>query len=540
MSTKILPEAIIVPLKSISIIWLIPIIALFIGMWMIYFHLSSQGPLIIIYFESGESIEAGKTKIKVNNVDVGLVENIELNDNLKGIAVTARIQKHNINLLKSDTQFWVVRPKIGRGGISGLGTLLSGAYIALSPGNLNSEKFKFIGLESEPVTAAGTPGLHITLDSNNNMAFQVGDPIIYHGIKVGRIEYVHFNSQERIVYYNAFIENPFNKLITTNTRFWQLNGIEVDLSSDGIRIQSGTLETMITGGVTFDVPNDIARGEIVTEREYFTIYPNKDAIKENRFKYALHYILLFKNSIRGLKPGATVEYRGIKIGRVVRTDINYDEISNLLNQDTLIPVLISIEPARMGFKDNKKILPKVKKNIIKLIKNGLRGGLAMGSLLTGRKYIELQYEQSILNTITTYSGHVVIPTIESQFDQIIKKTGKIMDKFYKLPLKPVLTTVTNILTEFKSTTEQLNILLKESTDKKLVNSVKDALDNFNKLSTDYSEGSLTHNELLHNLNLMKNVLSELEPLLSQLNRKPNSLIFGDNMSKDSEPKGIKQ
>ena len=538
------PLAQVTPLKSISIIWLIPISAVLIGVWMIYFHLSSLGPLVVINFETAEGIEAGKTKIKIKNVEVGMVESVDLSNNLEGVAVRARIHKHDEHLLKEDTQFWVVRPRIGKGGISGLGTLFSGAYIELSPGSSAVENYEFIGLDAEPITPAGTPGIHVTLESSGYQALQIGDPVLFHGIDVGRIEHFHFNTRERKVYYNAFIQSPYDNLITTNTKFWEVSGIEIDSSADGIRIQLGTLESMISGGVTFDVPNDLPRGERVTGREFFIIYPNKEAINENRYNYVLNYILLFKDSIRGLKPGAPVEYRGVKIGTVVRTDVNYPEITNVLDQNTLIPVMIAVEPARMGFEDNEDTLPLVEQKITALLKKGLRGALATGNLLTGSKYIELQYGEDIMNSLESFSSYSVIPTLESQFEQIVSKMSKLMDKLNDLPLESVVSSansslqqVTTTLVEFQNITAQLETLLKQSTDQNLVGSIQSTLENFRQLSADFSAGSLTHEELQNTLSTMKNTLSELEPLLLQLNQKPNSLIFSNQRNKDIEPKG---
>ena len=297
----------VTPLKSISIIWLIPLLAVFIGIWMVYNNITSRGPLVVIAFETGEGIEAKKTKIRTKSVDIGLVEKLELNNKDNNVLVTVRISNKYEHLLMEDTQFWVVRPRVGKTGISGIGTLLSGAYIELAPGFAETIQYEFKGLENEPITQAGTNGIHVTLDSSGNQALQTGDPIMYRGLDVGRIEHVHFNAQERRVYYDAFIETPFDKLITANTKFWALNGFEIDLSAEGVQIQTGTLESLITGGVAFDVPRDTTPGETITERGFFTIYPNMNAIYDSRYKHATTFTLLFKDSIRGLKPNAPVE-----------------------------------------------------------------------------------------------------------------------------------------------------------------------------------------------------------------------------------------
>ncbi len=521
-------------LHSISRIWLIPIIAVLIGAWMIYFHLSNQGPSISISFINADGIEAGKTKIKIKNVDIGVVKDIKLSDDLSGVIVTAQIRKHDMHLLKKDAQFWVVRPKIGKGGISGLSTLLSGAYIELSQGFSKEDGRQFKGLENKPVTPAGTAGLHVTLDSRGYRALQIGDLILFHGMNVGRIEYIYFNAKEQIVYYDAFIESPYDKLLTTNTKFWEINGMEVDLSADGFRVESGTLEALISGGITFDVPNDLPRGETITQREYFTIYPNKNAIDENRYKYGLNLILLFKDSIRGLKPDAPVEYRGVRVGTVRRTDINYPEIHNLLQQNTLIPVMISIEPGRIGLADKESNLPITKKEIQRLLKSGLRGSLATGSLLTGRKYIELEYAKGVVHNVSTFNGYLVIPTTENSLDKMIANTSKVMTAADKTLIQ-----ATRTLKDLQPMVQQLNTLLKQSSDEQLVAQVKKTLQSIDKLSKDFSEGSITNNELQDTLHFLKAALAELEPLLNQLNRKPNSLIFSGNKNKDIEPKGMK-
>ena len=308
-----------------SSIWFVPIVAVLIGIWMVYAHWARQGPIIEIRFDSGEGIEAGKTKVKLKNVDIGEVLELNLTEDAERVVLAVRIQKQNADLLREDTKFWVVRPRVGRGGISGLDTLLSGSYIEMSPGTSEASARAFEGLETPPVTPIGTPGLHVTLNSDGNRALNEGDPILFHGMEVGTIEYVHFNSQERRTYYNAFIEAPYDRLITTNTQFWFSRGLSVELSPEGIRINVATLATFLRGGVSFDVPAGQPLGERITERAFFTIHRRESDIYEKHYEHALHYVVLFDDSIRGLRPGAPVEYRGVKVGQVLRTDVSDSE-----------------------------------------------------------------------------------------------------------------------------------------------------------------------------------------------------------------------
>lgn len=534
-----------------STIWLVPAVAIVIGLWMVYAHWSSQGPLIEITFVSGEGIEAGKTKVKRKNVAVGEVLELRLSDDAEHVVLSVRINKEETRLLREDSQFWVVRPRVGKGGVSGLNTLLSGAYIELSPGSDADLAYQFTGLERPPFTPIGTPGLHITLDSDGNRPLGEGDPVLFHGIEVGKIEYVHFNSEERRTYYNAFVAAPYDRLITTNTRFWFSNGLSVDLSADGIRLEMASLTTVISGGVSFDVPVGQPQGEHITERAFFTIYPREGAINETQYEHSLSYMVLFDDSIRGLKPGAPVEYRGVKVGSVIRTDIDYPEVENMLMPRARIPVLVEIIPARFGFPDEESVLAEVDGRIVELVGVGLRAGLATGSLLTGQKYIELQYHRDsggeAGGDVEVFAGYKVIPAIDGQLGQLLDNASRTLEVINKLPLDEVLDSaqsaldeIAATLAEFRKSATELDEILTDPASHELIGTLNKTLIGFQQLAGDFSEGSATHAELQDSLRSLAKMLQELEPVLKNLRRQPNSLIFGGSDDEDLEPTGAQE
>jgi len=546
-ATGEIPEASVKPLATISRVWFIPIIALLIGAWMVYFSWSNQGPLINIAFETAEGVEVDTTKIKLRDITVGTVVDLKLNDDFDGIIITARMNKNTERLLKQDTKFWVVKPRVGKGGFSGLSTILSGAYIELSPGASGVKgraRFEFVGLERPPVTPVGTPGLHITLDSSGQRAMDIGDPILFRGIQVGQIEYVHFNHDERIVYYNAFIESPYDDLITTNTRFWEVKGIAVDMSADGIRLETGTLETFLRGGVTFDVPSNLPRGEVITERAFFTIYPNQEEIYDKQYKVAEEFVLLFGESIRGLRPGAPVEYKGVRVGSVSRTDIDYPDVGNLLDKHTLIPVLIRIEPARLGLSDDEEDLVQVRENLSRWVTDGLHGFLSTGNLLTGSKYIELRYIDDATTSMQTFSKVQVIPTAASEIDRLLEKIGSITSAIEELPLGQLIDNFNEALLEmdkamikFASASGRFDNFLSGAESERMIANVNQTLNGIEQLAKDFSEGSKTHQDIQSTIAALDRVLRELAPVLSQMNRQPNSLIFSSAKESEVEPKG---
>ena len=186
-------EAKVTSTKSISRIWIIPILVVVVGGWMVYQQWKNQGPLITIELQSATGIEVNKTPIKVRDLDVGQVKKITLKPNLDGVLVTARIDANASHLLTDKSEFWVVAPRISFSEVSGLNTLLSGSYIAMAANDSGKEQLNFIALERPPVTPAGTPGLHVILQSDDEFAYKPGDPIIYKGFKVGEFKDAVFN-----------------------------------------------------------------------------------------------------------------------------------------------------------------------------------------------------------------------------------------------------------------------------------------------------------------------------------------------------------
>ena len=524
----------------ISTIWFVPIVAVLIGLWMVYTHWASQGPLVEITFENAEGIEPGRTKVRRRNVEIGEVLRVRLSEDANHVVLDVRIQQENADLLREDTSFWVVRPRVGPGGISGLGTLLSGSYIEMSPGASEESAREFEGLETPPLTPIGTPGLFVTLDSVGNKALQAGDPILFNGLQVGTIEYVHFNSQERRTYYNAFVEAPYDRLITTTTQFWFSAGVNIELSADGVLFEVPPLTTLVGGGVSFDVPVGQPLGERIKGRAFFTIHPRESAIYERYYEQSLQYVILFEDSIRGLRPGAPVEFRGVRVGEVLRTDIDYEEVGNLLDADSMIPVLVELVPARFGFEDDEQAAMDAQAQIDDLITRGLHGGIGMGNLLTGRKFVELQYFEHEPHPEETFAGITVIPSVGGQVGRLMDSVASTVESLNELPLDDMTTSAMNALDQITATLAEMETLLTDESTQSIVQSLDDTLLRFQELAEDFSEGSRTHEDIQRAMRSLEQTLLELEPVLRNLRQRPNSLIFGGPEDEDPEPQGARE
>ena len=546
-------EAVVQSSRRISKIWFIPLVALSIAMWMVYYQWSNQGPTITIEFESAAGIEADKTKIRTRDVEVGLVKKVALKSDLQSVIVTARIEKNAAHLLNAKTNFWIVRPRVSLSGVSGLSTLLSGPYITMDPGKLDENEeqedvSEFVALEKPPVTPAGTPGLQITLNSDDEFAFKEGDPIIYKGLQVGEFDNIYFNVEERVVYYNAFIKEPYHKLITENTKFWNASGINLELAANGIEVKTGSLETLLTNGVTFGIPEGMPAGRQITQRAYFDIYKDYKAASDERYKIGVNFVILIKDTVRGLTVGAPVEYRGLEIGRVLEINLPTPTGNQLLDEGYTIPVLLTIQPSRVQLQDNREGAEFVRAQIMHWVNQGLRASLKMGNLLTGALYVDLQHYPDVEAVeLETFLSYDIIPTTSGEIAQITQKVTSLLDRVNALPLNDISNNVNDLLTKlndtsstFQDTVNTLHDLLKEVKQQSTSANLNQTLKSLDGLLVDLSAGSRSHEELLNTMAKFQQTLEQLTPFLQQLNQTPNSLIFADGVQPVLEPKGRKQ
>lgn len=547
-NNQLLEQALVKPMNTISRIWIVPIITALLGLWMTYYYYSNQGPLITIELAKAEGLEAGVTKIKFRDVQIGKVEKIILKSSLDGVLVTARMSKEAKKLLVEDSKFWVVSTKVSHSGISDLSALFSGNYIEVQPGKSVETSDYFKGLAERPLTAPDAPGMHITLNSAEEFAFKSGSSILYKGLKVGQIEDVYFNFKERVVYYNAFIKAPYHQLITENTRFWDISGIQVNLRAQGISVKTGSLETLLSNGITFGIPKGMPVGDQITKRAYFDIYASYEKADAARYQQAVKYALLVEDSVRGLNVGAPVEYRGVVIGHVDSISLGNKERNGVTTTAVKIPVIINIQPGRIGLPDTTASLDIIAAQMDRWLEHGLSATITTGNLLTGSKIIELHHHikgdsHKIAYQAQQYSGYRIIPLTGDEISQLLNKTSKFVNNLANLPLDKLSIDAGNLFSEFTHTAKEfqkvskkLEQLLADTNQQAIVKNLNHTLKSISNVANDFTQGSKNYDELTNTLLLMQESLQELKPLLREVNNKPNSLIFNGVVSDDVEPK----
>jgi paraquat-inducible protein B len=420
--------------RRISIVWLVPLVAVLIGVWLVYKAISETGPTVTIVFKSAEGLEAGKTKIKYKDVELGQVSSIELADDLSHVIVTAEMHKQSEKFISQNTRFWVVRARVAAGNVSGLGTLFSGAYIGMDPGNPGKPKLHFIGLEVPPVVTTDLPGRHFTLRSPTLGSLDIGVPVYYRHIKVGQVVSYQLDEDGQAVTIKVFIHAPHHKLVRKNTRFWNASGFNLVADAAGVRVNTESLVTLMIGGIAFDLPFGSQPEAPAEENRVFKLYPDRESINKKPFARKQFWLLHFDGSVKGLKIGAPVELRGIRIGRVLDINLKFDYQKNIFR----VPVLIETEPDRLSTTGD---LPKGKKRqkiMDYLVANGLRAQLKSGSLLTGQLLVSIDMHPEAPPAKIKWAGkYPELPTVPASMEQITENITRFMAKLDKLPLEQI-------------------------------------------------------------------------------------------------------
>jgi len=522
-------EAVVSERRRISAIWLVPIVALVLGVWMVIYTLHSQGPEITIVFSSGESIEADKTKLKFRAVEVGLVESVGLADDLASVVVIAQVDKAAAPLLREDTQFWVVRPRIGPGGVSGLGTLLSGGYIQLAPGTGEEGRREFEGMDAPPVTAAGTPGLDFRMVGEHAGSVGIGDPILYKGFRVGRIESAEFDVASQKMHYGAFIEAPYDALVTSATRFWNASGLSLSVTADGIQVQTASLEALLVGGVAFGLPEDVEPGKPVEAGKVFELYSDYASVNQRPYRHSLEYVVRFPRSVRGLRPGAPVEYRGLRLGRVKRVLLKEMVGQGLTGTGEPIPVLILLEPARLELPDSEEGTVRLARVVETAVQRGLRATLSTGSLITGSLYVYFDmYPDEPPAEMGSFAGRPTIPTIAGGLEGIQVRFSTLLDKLNALPLEELLDGADRLLADVDAIVASKDMQSLPASLEATLAELRDTLDSV-------SADSAVQERLLRTMTELDLTLQSLRALLDTLEEQPNALIFNREPGDDPQP-----
>lgn len=457
-SPEPLPEAVVDSRRRLSLVWLIPLVAILAAGWLGYRTQAQQGPLVSISFQTAEGLEAGKTRVRYKDVEVGQVEAIELSRDLSKVVVRARLARQVDSFVTDQTRFWVVRPRFSGGQVSGLSTLVGGAYIGVDLTDKGQPARAFEGLETPPLVTANDPGSIFTLHAERLGSLSVGSPVRFRDIEVGRVVAYTLLEPETGpggVDIQVFIHAPHDAKVRANTRFWNASGIGLILDANGVRLSTESVTSLLQGGISYGLPPGLAPGPQVADDTVFELFPNQQAAEEERYAHRETWQLEFAGSVRGLNAGAPVEFRGIRVGEVREVSLELDAAT----RQTRIPVLVEIEPERLHMSGEAVPGPDTDtKHQLwdQLVANGLRAQLKTGSLITGALYVDLDfYPDDPPQQIAWEQTPPQLPTVPTPLDEL----RGLLTRLSRLPLDRMGEDLGRSLSALRDTLEQTRVVL---------------------------------------------------------------------------------
>ena len=524
-----LPEALAIPPRrqAIQLVWIIPLVAAIVGGWLAVHTFMQTGPTITLTFLTAEGLEAGKTKIRYKDVDIGEVNTIAISPDRSKIVLTAQFTKEAESFLTKDSRFWVVRPRISGGQVSGFSTLLSGAYIALDVGVSPEKARHFEGLEVAPILTDKLPGRRFTLEAQDMGSLDIGSPIYFRHIRVGQVIAHELDPNGRDVHIQFFIHAPYDQYVTVATRFWNASGFDVTLDSGGLKLETQSITSIMSGGVAFETPPDQMDSERAAAGFKFPLHRDRTIAMKIMNGVPEIFIMYFSDSLRGLLPGAPVEFRGIPIGEVISAGATYNQKSRWFD----FPVKVAIYRERVEGDQQAELTQDQRNDLInRMIDRGLRAQLRSGNLLTGQLYVSLDFfPEAPKYTIDWGQSPPQIATVPGTVEELQQSVAKLMRKLDKLPLEDIGNNTRDTLATLNASAHSLDKLLKRF-ERELTPETTAAVADLRKtlatLQTAVGAESPLQQELRQSLRETTRAVQSVRTLADTLDREPEALLRG--------------
>ncbi|GFE66073.1 PqiB family protein [Litoreibacter roseus] len=435
------------PRPRLSRVWLLPLLAVVIALGIAWQNYQSRGPLIEIAFSSADGVEVGQTQLRYRDVSVGVVEDAKFSDDLSEVIISVRVGKQIAPFIDGGAQFWIVKPEVTTQGVSGLGTVLSGVYIEgtwdASTGNPQE---RFAGLESAPLIRPSEAGLRIMLRAREDVELVEGAPILLRGIEVGRVGRPRLSASGNTITVPAFISEPHDSRITSSTRFWDVSGFSLSLGTGGVTLDVDRLASLIQGGVSFQTM--LAGGTPVSPGHVFELFPDeataRDSLFEDAAERTFQAVTFFEGSVAGLSEGATVRYRGIRVGEVENLSVIVEDDEQV--SDVRLRTTLSLRPNKLGLPpgtDDAQIIEFLSARVAE----GLRARVASDGLLGGNLVIELA-ELPDMNTVVLRrdeDGTPILPDAPAQTSSFAASAEGVFERINALPVEEMLESVIALL-----------------------------------------------------------------------------------------------
>jgi paraquat-inducible protein B len=514
------------PKRHLAWVWLIPLLAVGIGLSILWREWSTKGPMITISFQSASGLEEGKTLLKFRDVVVGLVTDIRLGPDRKAVLVDVRLDKDVQGLANEGSQFWVVKPSIGLGGVTGLSTLFSGSYIEVDTTETTltkARKLNFVGLEGPPPISSDRPGTAFRLRAPTLGSLQLGSPIYFLRIPVGVVSDYELDPAGHFVDIEVFVDAPYDKYVNGSTRFWNESGVYVNVGFNGLTIETESLISILAGGLafaSFGEPTPLVVDHV------FGLFDNRAAADLVPSGVAVPIVMQFNQSTRGLEKGAPVTFHGVYLGAVESVVLSVDPLTRRF----FSTVSATIYPARLGqvYHDipfEHRNIEQIAPVLVSAMHRGMRAQLKSGSLLTGSLFVDIVYAPDTpIDINLSPKLPLAFPTVPSKsLDDLQAQLGEIVDNISKIQFQQIGQDLQSALTEVTTLANTLNATLSPelgATLKKIQTSL-DGVDHILKSSQPIP------GHVDRSLRELDRTIRAARQLIDEIREKPNALIFGE-------------
>ncbi len=540
-------------------VWIIPIITLLLGVWLVKHNIDHQGEMITIRFENADGIKEGKTEVKCRNVNIGMVEQITLTDDL-AVEVGVLVKPQHLHLIRKDSRFWVEKPRVQGASISGLGTLVSGAFLQLDPGIGDEGARDFQGLENPPLTPRTVQGLRLTLTAERPGSIGIGSGIYFKDTLIGRVESRAFNMDTRTVNFGIFVEDQYRDLITDNSLFWQASGIKLEVGPEGFALDLPSLDALVAGRISVGVPKGLPTGEAMPDEMVLALFKSKEEAQNTTFQGGVEFLLMLDKSLRGLSVGSPVEFRGLQVGRVGKIAYSLVEADEI--NIKRIPILIQLDSHLMATHFPANFVDEGSGGFEQAFQAGLRASLKSSNLLTGQLFVDLDFGEENFDLIEKHYDLIVLPTENTGLESIQDQIASLLEKFNKLEIetlitkvgetsdeatlvlenvnqamissKGVVTDAQTTLKEISGAVKSLNAILVSEDTKSLSTDLRETLAQVNKSLEPLSNDGAVYGDLRRTMDELRAAIRSIDRMTKEIPDKPNSLLFG----KDANTKKI--
>ncbi len=521
--------------SRISWIWLIPLIAAGVAAFLGYRTIREEGSVVTLAFNSADGLVAGQTTVRHKAVVLGQVETIRLAEDMSHVVVTIRMRREADPYLTDQARFWVVRPRITAGNLSGLETLVSGSYIEMDPGERNGAKdYQFVGLETPPAVRTGEPGRTYRLQAQRIGSLGPGAPVFYRDIQVGEVLDYDIGNGLGPVTLSVFVRRPYDRFVREGSHFWNASGLSVEIANGGIHVQLASIQAVLAGGVAFDAPQDGSAAPAPANAA-FKLYQNYNDAKAAGYKTRQEFVTYFESSVSGLSPGAAVEFYGIQVGTVKAVDLDLDPDKATVRAR----VRFEIQPERI--EPTEKVQQEDPVAVAtRLVQHGMRVSLATASYLTGSQVLSLNFDPDAPKAeLTKVGDDWVVPSEGGGLDTILSTVGNISAKLDRLPLDQIgqnlnttLRSASGAMTSLQELATRANSGLSPALARlpAIIASVQDAVIRanhvFGSLDTGYGYNSQFQRDIDRALMEVGDTARSIRQLADFLDRHPEALIRG--------------